>query len=128
MRPWRLSEKRGQHIFIEPLECIALESWFAQSPAPPEISAKVKTPAPGIPDVNENISFSQLFHHLSWIPFFGSAELRNDRYGVLVDYTISSWIDLHAGYRSLNVNYSTKNDVGFNVNMDGPIIAGTFHF
>jgi hypothetical protein len=35
---------------------------------------------------------------------------------------------LHVGYRSLNVNYSTKNDVGFNVNMDGPIIAGTFHF
>ena len=215
----------------------------------PEISAKVKTPAPGIPDVNANVSFSQLFHHLSWIPFFGSAELRNDRYGVFVDYmhvpvrtgfdtrnalfsggtaglvldvatvdflyrplaqpqqyldagfgvrpwgvstdisfnsgllpatsvstggswadpliilryhrelgsgfgltaygdvggfglaahtdwqvigtvdyTITSWIDLHVGYRSLNVNYSTKNDVGFNVNMDGPIIAGTFHF
>src|SRR5262249_51655953 len=30
----------------------------------PEVSVKVKTPAPGIPDVNANVSFNQLFHHL----------------------------------------------------------------
>jgi len=46
-----------------------------------------------------------------------------------IDYALRSTIDLHLGYRSLNVNYSLNNrPVGFNVNLNGPIIAGTFRF
>jgi hypothetical protein len=45
-----------------------------------------------------------------------------------IDYAARSWFDLHLGYRSLNVDYTNKHDVGFNVNMDGPIIAGTIRF
>jgi hypothetical protein len=37
--------------------------------------------------------------------------------------------NLHLGYRSLNVNYSLNNrPAGFDVNLNGPIIAGTFRF
>jgi hypothetical protein len=46
-----------------------------------------------------------------------------------IDYALRSSIDLHLGYRSLNVNYSLSNrPVGFVENLNGPIIAGTFHF
>jgi hypothetical protein len=46
-----------------------------------------------------------------------------------IDYTAAPWIDLHLGYRSLNVDYTTsKHDVGFDLNMDGPIIAATLRF
>jgi hypothetical protein len=46
-----------------------------------------------------------------------------------IDYALRSSIDLHLGYRSLNVNYSLNNrPVGFDVNLNGPIIAGTFRF
>ena len=46
-----------------------------------------------------------------------------------IDYALRSTIDLHLGYRSLNVNYSLNNrPVGFDVNLNGPIIAGTFRF
>ncbi len=46
-----------------------------------------------------------------------------------IDYALRSAIDLHLGYRSLNVNYSLNNrPVGFNENLNGPIIAGTFRF
>jgi hypothetical protein len=44
-----------------------------------------------------------------------------------IDYGLNSWIDLHAGFRSLNFNYSLPN-AGLNVNMYGPILAATFHF
>jgi hypothetical protein len=44
-----------------------------------------------------------------------------------VDYAANSWIDLHAGFRSLNFNYSLPN-AGSNVNMYGPILAATFRF
>lgn len=46
-----------------------------------------------------------------------------------IDYTLSSWIDLHLGYRSLNFNYqASDSNLGFNVHMKGPILAGTFRF
>ena len=46
-----------------------------------------------------------------------------------IDYALSSWINLHVGYRSLNFNYSTEvGNLGFNVHMRGPIFAGTFRF
>jgi hypothetical protein len=46
-----------------------------------------------------------------------------------IDYVVTRRIDVHLGYRSLNVNYSTNtHDVGFDVNMNGPIIGATFHF
>jgi hypothetical protein len=46
-----------------------------------------------------------------------------------VDYALSSWINLHVGYRSLNFNYSSDlGNLGFNVHMRGPIFAGTFRF
>jgi hypothetical protein len=44
-----------------------------------------------------------------------------------VDYSYNSWIDLHAGFRSLNFNYSAQR-TGLNVNMYGPIIAASLHF
>jgi hypothetical protein len=44
-----------------------------------------------------------------------------------IDYAANSWIDLHAGFRSMNFNYSLPN-AGLNVNMYGPILAATFHF
>jgi hypothetical protein len=215
----------------------------------PRINADIKTPIPQAPTVSQDISFSQLFTHLSWIPFMGSAEVRGGSFGAVVDYVHTpvrsgvnthnvlfsggtgdlvvdvatvdflyrpiaqpsqyldvgvgvrpwgvatnislnsgllpgvsaqpggswadplialryhhelgsgfgltaygdvggfglaahtdwqvigtvdyaprSWIDFHFGYRSLNVNYSTGRNVGFNVNMDGPIIGGTFRF
>jgi hypothetical protein len=46
-----------------------------------------------------------------------------------IDYALSSWINVHVGYRSLNFNYSTEvGNLGFNVHMRGPIFAGTFRF
>ena len=46
-----------------------------------------------------------------------------------VDYALTSSISLRAGYRSLNFNYSASDsNLGFNVHMRGPIIAGTFRF
>jgi hypothetical protein len=46
-----------------------------------------------------------------------------------IDYTLSSWINLHLGYRSLNFNYqASDSNLGFNVHMKGPILAGTFRF
>ena len=45
-----------------------------------------------------------------------------------VDYAIDSWIDVHVGYRSLNVNYSSGDGRGFNADMKGPLIAATFRF
>jgi hypothetical protein len=46
-----------------------------------------------------------------------------------LDYTLKPWLDVHLGYRSLNVNYSaSKRPVGFNVHEKGPIIAATLRF
>jgi hypothetical protein len=47
-----------------------------------------------------------------------------------VDYTPTSWINLHLGYRSLNFDYTASGgfDLGFNVHMKGPILAATFKF
>jgi hypothetical protein len=46
-----------------------------------------------------------------------------------IDYALNSWINLHLGYRSLNFNYDASNsNLGFNVHMKGPILAGTFRF
>ncbi len=46
-----------------------------------------------------------------------------------VDYALNSWINLHLGYRSLNFNYqASDSNLGFDVHMKGPILAGTFRF
>jgi hypothetical protein len=46
-----------------------------------------------------------------------------------IDYTLNSWIDVHLGYRSLNFDYqASDSNLGFNVHMKGPILAGTFRF
>ena len=46
-----------------------------------------------------------------------------------IDYALTSSINLHLGYRSLNFNYSASDsNLGFNVHMRGPILAGTFRF
>jgi hypothetical protein len=45
-----------------------------------------------------------------------------------VDYAPTPWLTLRLGYRSLNFNYQSINNVGFNVHMKGPILAGTFRF
>jgi len=45
-----------------------------------------------------------------------------------IDYAIDPGIDVHVGYRSLNVNYSTGDGRGFNADMKGPLIAATFRF
>jgi hypothetical protein len=44
-----------------------------------------------------------------------------------IDYAMRPGIDLHAAFRSLNVNYGGQL-ADFNVNMYGPIISATFHF
>jgi hypothetical protein len=44
-----------------------------------------------------------------------------------IDYALKSWIDLHAGFRSLNFN-NTLERGGLNVNMYGPLLAATFRF
>ena len=44
-----------------------------------------------------------------------------------IDYALSSGVDLHAGFRSLNFNYGAAR-ADFNFNMNGPIIAATVHF
>jgi hypothetical protein len=44
-----------------------------------------------------------------------------------IDYSVNSWIDAHAGFRSLNVNYGLAR-AGLNLNMYGPILAATLHF
>jgi hypothetical protein len=47
-----------------------------------------------------------------------------------VDYAPNPWLNLHLGYRSLNFNYQASGgrDLGFDVRMRGPMLAGTFRF
>jgi hypothetical protein len=46
-----------------------------------------------------------------------------------VDYAPNPWLNLHLGYRSLNFNYQASDrNLGFDVHMRGPILAGTFRF
>jgi hypothetical protein len=46
-----------------------------------------------------------------------------------VDYAPNPWLNLRLGYRSLNFNYqASESNLGFNVHMRGPILAGTFRF
>ena len=46
-----------------------------------------------------------------------------------LDYALKSWLDVHLGYRSLNVSYTaSERPVGFNVHMKGPIIGATLRF
>jgi hypothetical protein len=46
-----------------------------------------------------------------------------------LDYTLKPWLDLHLGYRSLNVNYSASRvPLGFNVHEKGPLLGATLRF
>jgi hypothetical protein len=44
-----------------------------------------------------------------------------------IDYKVSSWVDLHAGFRSLNFTYSIPR-AGADVEMKGPLFSATFRF
>jgi hypothetical protein len=44
-----------------------------------------------------------------------------------IDYALGPRLDLHLGYRSLNVNYTASRGIGFKVNMNGPLFSATFH-
>ena len=46
------------------------------------------------------------------------------------EYAPNPWLNLRLGYRSLNFNYQASGgrDLGFDVHMRGPILAGTFRF
>ncbi len=45
------------------------------------------------------------------------------------DYAWKSWLDLHVGYRSLNVSYQASGSpLGFDVHMKGPIVGATLRF
>ena len=61
---------------------------------------------------------------------FGVAAHSDWQLSGTIDYTPSPWIDLHLGYRSLNFNYQASGglDLGFNVNMKGPMLNATFKF
>ncbi len=46
-----------------------------------------------------------------------------------LDYRLKPWLDLHLGYRSLNVNYQASGSlVGFNVHIKGPLLGATLRF
>jgi hypothetical protein len=46
-----------------------------------------------------------------------------------IDYTTNSWLTLRAGYRALSFNYQESiPNRGFDVQLRGPIIAGTIRF
>jgi len=59
---------------------------------------------------------------------FGLAAHTDWQVGGTVDYLVASWIDVHVGYRSLNVTYSSADGRGFNTDMKGPLFAATFRF
>lgn len=60
---------------------------------------------------------------------FGIAAHADWQISGTLDYALNSWLDLRAGYRSLNVSYTAKRrPVGFNVHMKGPIIGATLRF
>lgn len=60
---------------------------------------------------------------------FGIAAHADWQISGTLDYALNSWLDLRAGYRSLNVSYSaSRRPVGFNVHMKGPIIGATLRF
>ena len=79
------------------------------------------------------ITFSQSFggNRVFYLAARDTNDVNNTDWQAMgtVDYALSSWINLHVGYRSLNFNYSTEvGNLGFNVHMRGPIFAGTFRF
>jgi hypothetical protein len=61
---------------------------------------------------------------------FGVAAHSDWRLEGTIDYTVKPWIDLHVGYRSVNVNYQASGglDLGFNIHMKGPMLNATFKF
>src|SRR5438477_5390 len=109
----------------------------------PWTSVGVRPSNTSLPSASNTIDFGQLLTHLTWVPLMGAVEFRNGPYGDVggfgigahidwqvigtVDYAYKSWIDLHAGFRSLNFNYGAPR-AGFDVNMYGPILAATFRF
>src|SRR5215472_15313227 len=69
----------------------------------PEVTVRVKTPIPQIPTVKETVGFDQLFNHLSWIPFMGTVEFRDGRFGAVFDYTHTP---LRTGITTRNVFFN----------------------
>ena len=45
-----------------------------------------------------------------------------------IDYTPNTWLTLRGGYRAMSFNYQANNNLGFDVQLRGPIIAATFRF
>jgi hypothetical protein len=44
-----------------------------------------------------------------------------------IDFKVNSWTDIHAGFRSVNVDYGLPR-AGLNLHLNGPIVAATFRF
>jgi hypothetical protein len=60
---------------------------------------------------------------------FGIAAHADWQISGTLDYGLKPWLDLHLGYRSLNVSYSASGGVlGFNMHLKGPIIGATLRF
>jgi hypothetical protein len=49
------------------------------------VSGTLQTPNPRIPDQSASAGFGDVLSHLDAIPIMGSAEIRNDRFGLLTD-------------------------------------------
>jgi hypothetical protein len=71
-----------------------------------------------LPSASGTIDFGQLIDHMSWIPFMGSAELRNGDYGILFDY-------LHAPVRT---GLNTPNILFGGAGVGGTIDTGSAMF
>ena len=60
---------------------------------------------------------------------FGIAAHADWQISGTLDYAWKSWLDLHVGYRSLNVSYQASGSpLGFDVHLKGPIIGATLRF
>lgn len=60
---------------------------------------------------------------------FGIAAHADWQISGTLDYALKPWLDLRAGYRSLNVNYQASGSpLGFNAHLKGPLIGATLRF
>jgi hypothetical protein len=56
-----------------------------------------------IPSASGTVDFGQLFTHLTWVPFMGEVEFRDDSFGVITDYLHAP---LRAGIDTHNILFS----------------------
>ena len=110
----RLLRGLGAVAVIGLLGLVGLGAARAQTPAPPTVAPAVEPPTPppsapsGLqllvtpyawtpwidgkvspaqrPSSSGTVGFGQIWDHLTWVPFVGAAELRKERFGVVIDY------------------------------------------